>query len=69
MFSFQAFGLRVFLFEGLGWRLQQPGGEVESLQAELGAWLQHVSISLNSLKAGYVGDYVGGYYRSYIWEY
>ena len=25
----------------------------------------HMSSSLNSLKGGYIGDYIGGYYRAY----
>ena len=32
-------------------------------QAEL--WETHMSYSLDSLKGGYIGDYIGHYYRGY----
>ena len=28
-------------------------------------WEQHMYYSLNSLKGGYIGDYIGNYYRAY----
>ena len=31
----------------------------------LGVYASHMSCSLNSLKGGYIGDYIGNYYRGY----
>ena len=42
-------------------------GQVGSKTNTYGSWqlIDHLSYSLNSLKGGYIGDYIGEYYRGY----
>ena len=53
-----------FRFQDLGVRERSRGTTLKHLQGSgLGAY--HVSHSLNSLKGGYIGDYIRDYYRAY----